>query len=133
MPLNIKFPCQDDVNNNYFFDLSRTTKDALRSNLLLLLLTEKGERYYLPDFGTDLNKFIFDPKDSKTLNSIEAEIKKTVSKYIPQLTISRVNFYVLEDGQGYVLNENEIEIEIGFTYTGEVEGQEQTVIITRTQ
>lgn len=133
MPLNLKFPTQDDVNNNYFLDLSRTTKDALKSNLLLLLLTEKGERYYLPDFGTDLNRFIFDPKDSQTLKAIESEIKTSVAKYIPQLTITSVNFYVLEDGQGYALKENEIEIEISFTYSGEIAGQDQKVIITRTQ
>jgi phage baseplate assembly protein W len=133
MAINIKFPIQDDVNNNYLFDLSRTTKDALRSNLLLLLLTEKGERYYMPDYGTDLNKFIFDPKDNATLKDIELEIKKTVSKYIPQLTISRVDFFTTEDDQGYVIDENTIEVEIGFLYSNDLNGQEQSVIITRTQ
>jgi phage baseplate assembly protein W len=133
MALNAKFPFQDDVTNNYLFEMSKTTKDALRSNLLLLLLTEKGERYYMPDYGTDLNRFIFDPKDDSTLKRIENEIKITVSKYIPQLTIRRVDFYMLEDGDGLVMDENTIEIEIGFVYTNDINGQEQSVIITRTQ
>jgi len=133
MAINIKFPLEDDLNNNYFLDMSKTTKDALRSNLLLLLLTEKGERYYLPDYGTDLNKFLFDPKDAETLKRIESEIKKTVAKFIPQLIISRVDFYMIEDETGLVVDENTIEIEIKFLYSNDLSGQEQTVIISRTQ
>jgi phage baseplate assembly protein W len=133
MAINIKFPLEDDVNNNYFLDTSKTTKDALRSSLLLLLLTEKGERYYMPDYGTNLNSFIFDPKDAETLKAIEAEIKKTVGKYIPQLTISSVDFYMLEDETGLVVDENTIEIEIKFLYSNDLSSQEQTVIISRTQ
>ena len=41
--------------------MNQTDKDAIRADLLHLLLTNKGERLYLPDFGSDLKKYIFEP------------------------------------------------------------------------
>lgn len=133
MPLNIKFPIVDDLTSNFLFDLSKTTKDALRSNLLFLLLTDKGERYYLPDFGSDLNKFIFDPRDDETLNAIEEDVKTTVAKYIPQLIIKSVDFFTIEDSGGEDLNENQIQIEITFNYTNDAFSPNQSVILTKTK
>ena len=132
MGLNITFPVVDDVTDNFFVKATKTTKDTLRSNLLLLLLTEKGERYYMPDFGTDLNKFIFDPKDDSTLKLIEENIKTTVKKYIPELIIKNVNFYLLEDESGIPINENEIQIEITFNYAGDLVSSNQSVIVSKT-
>ena len=87
---NIKFPLNDDVTTNTYFAMSRVTKDAFSSDLLLLLLTQRGERYYEPDYGTNLLKFIFEPNDSMTEKDIEQEIKNTVSLYIPALKISKI-------------------------------------------
>jgi hypothetical protein len=40
---------------------------------------------------------------------------------------------MIEDETGLVVDENTIEIEIKFLYSNDLSGQEQTVIITRTQ
>ena len=55
---NIKFPLRDDVTTNTYFQMSTVTKEAFSSDLLLLLLTQRGERYYEPDYGTNLLKYI---------------------------------------------------------------------------
>jgi phage baseplate assembly protein W len=108
--INIKFPIVDDKQLNSFFGLNTVTKNAYSSNLLLLLLTEKGERYYNPDYGTNLLKYIFEPSDDISASSVQKEIKQTVSKYIPELTISEVDFIYkdgeneVEAGQGHELN-----------------------------
>ena len=34
--------------------------DEIRASLLHLLLTRKGSRYYLPDFGTRLYEYLFE-------------------------------------------------------------------------
>ena len=49
----IKFPFMDSTDGRYF-DLTLTTTDEIRTDLVHLLLTRKGSRYYLPDFGTRL-------------------------------------------------------------------------------
>lgn len=109
--VNIKFPIVDDPTKNTYFKMNQISKDAFSSDLLLLLLTEKGERYYMPDYGTNLLKYIFDPNDNLTSQDVEAEIKNTVSKYIPSLTIDRITFNKSEN------NESQLNVHIEFTYT----------------
>ena len=46
---------------NYFN--SHSSVELVKNNLRQLLLTEKGERIMLPDFGLSLRKFLFEPLD----------------------------------------------------------------------
>ena len=112
--INIKYPLTDDPTTNQFFQLNQTSKNAYSSDLLLLLLTGKGERYYDPNFGTDLVKFIFEPSDNQTQSQIEESIRTTVSQYIPDLTIQNMQFIANLDDP--TLNENQINVKINFTY-----------------
>ena len=88
---NIQFPLVDDDELNSLFSSNLITRDGLVSNLILLLVTEKGSRWYNPDYGTNLTKYIFEPNDSKTISDIEREVKETVSKYLSELKIVKVS------------------------------------------
>jgi phage baseplate assembly protein W len=113
---NINFPLRDDVSTNTYFLMTKVTKTAFSSDLLLLLLTQRGERYYEPDYGTNLLKFIFEPNDSLTANDIEQEIKRTVSMYIPALTINSINFNWNYDDNGQQIPDTQLNVNIKFTY-----------------
>ena len=95
----INFPFRDSFDGKYL-DLSDTTDEEIRSSLIHLLLTRKGSRYFLPDFGTRLYEFIFEPLDGPTFNDIESEIKDSVEKYIPNLTVTSINVTALTDEEG---------------------------------
>jgi len=114
---NIKFPLNDDVSTNTYFQMSSASKDAFSSDLILLLLTQKGERYYEPDYGTDLLRFIFEPNDNLTAADVEQDIKRIVSLYIPALTIENVTFNKLVDDEGNPMSENQLNVNIKFTYS----------------
>ena len=114
---NITFPLNDDVATNSYFLMSKVTKDAFSSDLLLLLLTEKGERYYEPEYGCGLLKYIFEPNDGLNANDIEQEIKTTVSLYIPALTINQVTFNWNTDDNGQSISENQVSVNIKFTFS----------------
>lgn len=114
---NIRFPLVDDNNKNTFFQMNLITKDAFASDLLLLLLTEKGERYYDIKFGTKLLKYIFEPNDDLTGQDVEQDIKSTVSLYIPSLKILSVDFNKLTDENGNNISENQLNVHIKFNYT----------------
>ena len=114
---NITFPLNDDVATNSYFLMSKVTKDAFSSDLLLLLLTQKGERYYEPDYGTNLLKYIFEPNDNLNASDVEQEIKRTVSLYIPTLTITQVTFNWNLDDQGNPISENQLNMNIKFTFS----------------
>jgi len=114
---NIKFPLTDDNTTNTYFQMTKVTKDAFSSDLLFLLLTQKGERYMEPDFGTNLLKYIFEPNDNLTATEVEKEIKKTISLYIPALTINSIEFNWNLDSEGNPISETQLNVVIKFTYS----------------
>lgn len=92
----IDFPFKDSVKGD-FFSLTESPEREIRANLIHLILTRKGSRYYLPDFGTRLYEYIFEQNDLITFNLIEDEIRITVKKYIPNLDINSIQVMSAED------------------------------------
>ena len=107
---NIQFPFRDDTEKNTLISSTKISKEALSSNLMLLLLTRKGERYYDPNYGTNLLKFLFDPNDSILESEIAEDLRRTVSRYMPNLTIDNLSFNKESD------DEHRINVLILFTY-----------------
>ena len=89
--INIDFPFRDSP-KGFYFKLNETDADAIRSDLLHLLLTNKGERLYMPDFGSDLRKYIFEPNDQITHDKIKDSLNETIKKYIPNLLVNEITF-----------------------------------------
>ena len=83
------FPFNDSVTGD-FLELSETQYQQIRSDLIHLLLTRRGSRYFLPDFGTRLYEFVFDPLDGPTFQNIEAEIRDSVERFMPQLQLTNI-------------------------------------------
>jgi len=114
---NITFPFKDDNETNSFIKMNQITKDSYSSNLLLLLLTEKGERYYESDYGTNLLKYIFEPNDDLTSTQVEEEIRNTVALYIPEIKISSVSFNWETNEEGNKIPDSQLNVNIKFTYS----------------
>jgi phage baseplate assembly protein W len=86
----VNFPFRESYVGKYL-DVSDTTEEEVRSNLIHLLLTRKGYRYYLPDFGTRLYEYIFEPLDGPTFSEIEGEIRDSVERYMPGVQITNIS------------------------------------------
>ena len=87
--INIKFPFKDSV-KGFFLDMNTTTVDALKSDILHVLLTQKGERFYDPDFGTNLYKYLFEPNDSTTLSDVKNEANSSLLRAMPNIQITSI-------------------------------------------
>lgn len=88
--INIQFPFKDSQ-RGFYVELTQTDKAAIKSDLMHLILTNKGERYMMPSFGTDLLKFIFHQNDILSHSTISQDIKDTVKKYLPNLQITKID------------------------------------------
>ena len=97
----INFPFYDSDNGD-FLKLTPTIEAEVKSDLIHLLLTRKGSRYFLPDFGTNLYQYIFEPLDEVIIQKIEDEINNAVEKYIPNLEINKINIKQFYDDIEYV-------------------------------
>lgn len=93
--INIRFPFYDSE-KGYFLDMTKTNKRAIKSDLMHLLLTNKGERLYSPDFGTDLKRFLFEPNIVSVQDDIRGEIQKAIDKFIPNLKVDRLDVEPIE-------------------------------------
>jgi len=92
----IDFPFRDSRTGD-FLQMTTTPEKEIRADLIHLLLTRKGSRYFLPDFGTRLYEYIFNQNDMITHSHIEDEIREGVRKYIPNLDINSITVIFAED------------------------------------
>lgn len=106
--ININYPFKDS-RKGLFLDLNSDDNQAIKADLLHLILTRKGQRLYKPDFGTDLMKFIFEPEDGMTLNAIKEEIRNVVKIYLPSLNLDEI---LIEESE-----ENEYASVVTISYT----------------
>ncbi len=86
----LNFPLRQSLQGKYV-SLTQTPDEEIRANLVHLLLTRKGSRYYLPNFGTRLYEYIFEPLDGDTFSTLRSEIEESISTFIPNLTIQNIS------------------------------------------
>jgi hypothetical protein len=107
-------------NGNGVFKSTYATKDQIKSNLINLLLTYKGERILNPEFGADLPRLIFDQITEETLSKIQNQIITSVVTYIPEITLT--NIQINPDIDNNTLN-------INISYQIILSGVEDNIII----
>lgn len=89
----IKYPLSEESERLTFFDMNETMVEGVKSKLLHLILTPKGQRLRHPNFGTDLIKYIYEQNDSTTWNSNKEEIRKQVALYMPEVVFEDINIH----------------------------------------
>jgi len=85
----LEFPFVDSTLGDYLA-LTETQFQQIRSDLLHLILTRRGSRYFLPTFGTRLYEYIFEPYDGLTFDAIEADIRDSVQTFMPNLLLNKI-------------------------------------------
>ena len=60
---------------------------AVKQAVLNLLLTNKGERVYDSDYGSNIRTYLFEPLDFGTAGTIKDEIVRTLKTYEPRVSI----------------------------------------------
>ena len=98
----IKFPFNIISDYKNLLDLNITKADRVRSQLMHLIFTQKGQRLRLPDFGTNLLQFIFNPNDLQTWDDVQYEIKEGVKKWVPDCELNNITIYETDNGRGLI-------------------------------
>jgi phage baseplate assembly protein W len=86
----IKYPFTSTDIENYFVDLNSSKKNKVRSQIMHVIFTPKGQRVRMPEFGTDLIKYIFEPNESNTWKSVKTEISEAVSRYVNNVSLNDI-------------------------------------------
>lgn len=99
----IKFPFTIRNNDNVFLDLNNDLHEKVASEIAHVILTPKKTRIRMPDFGTDLIRYIFSPSDNISWGDIETEIRGAVNKYVPDGILEKVEVFQSEGDDNTIL------------------------------
>lgn len=109
--IGIDLPFQKSDSNEGWFKSTKTTFDAVKNNIKLLLLTEKGQRIMQPSLGLNLKKYLFEPITQDIVSNIENEIYNSFSFWLPYVNIMELKIDFNED---YDIGRNQINISLTF-------------------
>ena len=70
--------------------------DVLKSSIVFIITTRRGERVMLPSFGSSLLDMVFEPGDHVLSSAIRTEVIQAVQKWDDRITF--VDFSVEIDG-----------------------------------
>ena len=87
----------NNFNKNYGTkDIARITNDnAVINSIKNIVFTNKGERLYNPDFGTNVYKLLFENFSKFTSDTLRIDIITAIENYEPRAKIN--NVYVEQD------------------------------------
>ena len=107
---------------NLDFELTKTSFEQAEYNLTNLLLTQKGERAFQPEFGTTLRSICFEQVDDNLPETIETDIRTAVELWLPYIIINEIE--VLQDDN----NLNKIYVQLKYSTTLE-SFKENTIMV----
>lgn len=82
--VNLPFSAKAVFNSTY------TTKDALKSNIVNYFLTEKGERFFNPNFGAGLRALLFDQMTEDKGEEIKYRISQGIADWFPNVAVNDI-------------------------------------------
>jgi len=91
------------------FNSTYSTKNQIKSNLINLLLTNKGERIMNPEFGCDLKRTLFEGITENTSELIKNLITTNVRMTIPEIQLTEI---LVENASQY--NNNAISVTVKY-------------------
>lgn len=107
--VGIEFPL--DYSQEGFFRKTKTIRQQVKSNIRNLLLTERGERVFQPNFGSNLKSLLFEQITPTLLENVENNIRESLSTWLPYVNVN--NLVAVQDDR----NLNQVLISLEYSTT----------------
>lgn len=99
----VKYPFIRESREKTYVDMNPSQDDSVKSRVLHTILTPRGQRVRMPNFGTNLIKFIFSPNDELTYAGIRDEITSVLSRYVPEVSFNDITITKPNDDDNSVI------------------------------
>ena len=99
----IKYPFTSDNEDGTYLDLNDTFAEGVKSQVLHVVFTPKGQKLRDPDFGTNLIRYVYSPSDRITFNDVKTELTTQINKYVPSVEFRDVSIYNSETEEGGII------------------------------
>jgi phage baseplate assembly protein W len=104
----LPYPVKKDP-RGYFY--SQEGVDQIKSDILVLLLTNPGERVMNLDFGTPLRSLLFEPNDPYLQTQAKNMIIKSIKSWEPRIAVQNIEVTSSIDKSSINNLDNQTEIE----------------------
>ena len=74
---------------------------AIKQSIVNLLLTNKGERPFNPDYGSNIRSYLFEPLDYATAGQVSSSIQNTLTEFEPRITVISIDTSPNYDQNGF--------------------------------
>jgi len=111
---------------SFFFGCNYTTVEQYKDNIKNLILTSLGERIMLPGFGSELQKYLFEIYNNKTVDLYHI-ISSAIETWISGITVDQIE--VIDDN----IDKNIVKVSIFFHVNSISNKTEKVDITTRVQ
>ncbi len=118
----LKYPFTSQDIEHYYLDVNKDMKSKVKSLLMHVVFTPKGQKIRDVNFGTNLVKFIFDPSDDYTFENIKKEVMDAVTYYIPRIRVNDLQILQNEEDMSDVL------VRIDYTVLNGINNENDTLI-----
>ena len=81
-----------------------TNLETILNSWSNILLTPKRSYDHDPEFGCDLYKYVFEPCDTETVNSVKNEIRSSLEIYDNRAVPSKIDVLFLRDKKGFTVD-----------------------------
>lgn len=68
-----------------------TGSDRINQSIYQILSCSKGERFFLPEFGSDLDKCVFEQDDSVLRSRLQLVIAEALQKWEPRIQVLSID------------------------------------------
>tara|TARA_B100000287_G_C20558860_1_gene751593 strand:+ start:665 stop:1114 length:450 start_codon:yes stop_codon:yes gene_type:complete len=122
--VGIILPFSNMTRGDGYFNSSKTTIEAVKNNIKMLLSTNKGERLFQPNLGVSVKEFLFEPLSEDSQIQIENSIVDALDMWMPFVEL--LDIQMVENG-------NQLNVKLKFAiskssnYLPSVENNTETV------
>lgn len=109
--VGIDFPFARVPDQDGYFKTTKTTIESIKSNIRLLLLTQRTERLFQPFLGVNLRRFLFEQLTEDTNIQIENDIVDTFETWLPFVELQDIQI----NSDSINADQNKIKINIVFS------------------
>ena len=89
--VGIDFPFGRVSNGDGYFKTTKTTVDAIKTNIKLLLQTEQNERLFQPNLGMNLRQLLFEQMTEDLKIQIENNIVDVFERWLPFVDLRKID------------------------------------------
>ena len=84
------------------FEMSSNEED-IKESIYIILMTQKGERLLLPNFGSNVNDYVFEVMDETNLTLMSNNIKTSIEMYEKRIKDLDINVVIDKNQQGKLI------------------------------